>query len=140
MMPFNAVASITTVMFETYEKYPENIPNESLSINLFSFQLLISSNVSQPSSYFNRTSKTLKAHFEWCAPDVPYTGINSKRNYGTFCCCNTDFCNKDEPDEPEQPFHKVQQLISGTKADYIELLKVASGLGIIETPDTNSLH
>uniref|UniRef100_A0A0M3IJG6 PA2c domain-containing protein n=1 Tax=Ascaris lumbricoides TaxID=6252 RepID=A0A0M3IJG6_ASCLU len=75
--------------------------------HLFLCELLINSNVSQPSSYFNKTSKTLKAYFQWCAPDVPYTGIDSSRHDGTFCCCNTDFCNKDEPDEPEQPFHKA---------------------------------
>lgn len=109
--------------------------------HLFLCELLINSNVSQPSSYFNKTSKTLKAYFQWCAPDVPYTGIDSSRHDGTFCCCNTDFCNKDEPDEPEQPFHKVQQLISGTKADYMALLQVARDLGIIkENPNINSFR
>ncbi|KHN79366.1 hypothetical protein Tcan_18888 [Toxocara canis] len=102
----------------------------------FLCELIIQSNVSQPSWKFSMSTRAIKVEFEWCVDDVPFETSNGEQDTAVFCCCNTNFCNRDEPDERDQPYHKVEKLISGTRQDYEELEKLAKQLGIIKSDST----
>ncbi|VDK55157.1 unnamed protein product [Anisakis simplex] len=89
---------------------------------------LIKTTNSMPSNNLPTIPPTIKVNFTYCVPEVPYYGLTDERHDGTFCCCDEDYCNKDEEMEQNAVYSQIKLLSSGTKEDYDKLLQVAEVL------------
>uniref|UniRef100_A0A915BUL1 Uncharacterized protein n=1 Tax=Parascaris univalens TaxID=6257 RepID=A0A915BUL1_PARUN len=67
--------------------------------------------------------------YEWCAADAPYRGRDERMRKGTLCCCSTDFCNRNSPDETGfSEKENIDRLLGGTIDDYKALYEMAERL------------